>query len=107
MQISAWCAVNSLFSRFAVEVLVVGLRIFASMVDDAVPLIRRRIECIEFQWSTAGIDDVVLRPGRDDYREASAERRPDAIKNRLTGPLLNAKELIELVDFRTDLFLGL
>jgi len=41
------------------------------------------------------------------YREAGADRRPKAIKNRLTGPFLNTKELVEFVDFRTDLFLGL
>ena len=54
------------------------------MVDNAVPMIRRRIERIELQWNTAGIDDVVIRPGRDDYREARADRRPNAIENRLT-----------------------
>jgi hypothetical protein len=105
--ILAWRAVNFLFSRFAIEVLVVGLGILSGMMDDAVPMIRRRIERIEFQWNTACIDDVVFRPGRDNYREAGADRRPNAIDNRLTGPLLNAKELIELVDFRADLFLGL
>ena len=99
--------VNFLFSRFAIEVLVVGLGILSGMMDDAIPMIRRRIERIEFQWSTAGIDNIMIRPGRDNYCEAGADRRPDAIKNRLTGPLLNAKKLIELVDFRTDLFLGL
>ena len=107
LRILAWHAVNILFSRFAIEVLVVGLGILSGMMDDAVPMVRRRIERIEFQWNTAGIDDIVLRPGRDNYREAGADRRPNAIENRLTGPLLNAKELIELVDFRTDLFLGL
>jgi len=41
---AAGCAVGSLFRRFAVEMLVVGLRIGAGMVDDAIPMIRRRIE---------------------------------------------------------------
>ena len=100
-------AVDSLFRRFAVEVLVVGLRVGAGMVDDAVPMIRGRIERIELQWNTAGIDDVVIHPSRDDYREARSDRRPNAIENRLTGTLLHAKELVELVDFRPDLFLGL
>src|SRR5450756_2570281 len=77
------------------------------MVDDAVPMIRRRIDRIELQWNTAGIDDVVIRPGRDDYRPARSDRCPNAIEHRLTGPLLHAKELVELVDFRPDLFLGL
>jgi hypothetical protein len=49
----------------------------------------------------------VIRPSRDDYREARSDRRPNAIENRLTGTLLYAKELVELVDFRPDLFLGL
>ena len=49
---SARRAVDSLFRRFAVEVLVVGLRVLAGMVDDAVPMIRRRIERIELQWNT-------------------------------------------------------
>ena len=72
--------------------LVVGLGILSGMMDDAIPMIRRRIERIEFQWSTAGIDDVVIRPGRDNYREAGANRRPDAIKNRLTGPLPSTRK---------------
>src|SRR5450759_1165137 len=94
---------GSLFSCFAVEVLVVGLRVGAGMVDNAVPMIRRRIQRIEFQWNTAGIDDVVIRPGRDDYRETGADGRPNAIENRLARPFFHAKELVELVDFRSDL----
>ena len=99
--------VDSLLRRLAVEVFVVGLRVVAGMVDDAVPMIRRRIERVELQRNTAGIDDVVIRPSRDDDREARSDRRPNAIENRLTGPLLHAKELVERVDFRPDLFLGL
>ena len=100
-------AVDSLFRRFTVEVLVVGFRVIAGMVDNAVPMIRGRINCIELYWNTAGIDDVVIRPGWDDYREARSDRRPNAIENRLTGTLFHAKELVELVDFSSDLFLGL
>jgi len=99
--------VDSLFRCFAVEVFVVGFRFGAGMVDDAVPMIRRRIERIELQWNTAGIDDVVIRPSRDDYREARSDRRPNTIKNRLTGPLLYAKELVERVHLHPNLLLGL
>src|SRR5674476_815350 len=53
-----WHPYLSLFRRFAVEVLVVGLRLGAGMVDNAVPMIRRRIERIELQWDTAGVDAV-------------------------------------------------
>jgi hypothetical protein len=49
----------------------------------------------------------MLGPSRDDYGEASSDRGPKAIENRLTGPLLHAKELVELVHFSPDLFLGL
>ena len=44
---AAGCAIGSLFCRFAIEVLVVGFRIGAGMVDDAVPMIRRRIEGVD------------------------------------------------------------
>src|SRR5665811_2589229 len=99
--------VDSLFRRFAIEVFVVGLRVGAGMVDDAVAMIRRSIERVKLQWNTACIDDVVIRPGRDHYREAGLDRRPNAIENCLTAPFLHAKELVEVVDFRPDLFLGL
>ena len=67
--------IDSLFRRFAVEVFIVGLRVGASMVDDAVPMIRRCIERIKLQWNIAGIDDVVIGAGRDDDREARSDRR--------------------------------
>jgi hypothetical protein len=78
--------IDSLFRRFAVEVFIVGLRVGASMVDDAVPMIRRCIERIKLQWNIAGIDDVVIGAGRDDDREARSDRRPNAVENRLTAP---------------------
>ena len=86
---------------------IVRLRVGTSMVDDAVPMIRRCIERIKLQWNAPGIDDVVLGAGRDDDREARLDRRPNSIENRLTAPLLHAEELVKLVDFRPDLFLGL
>jgi hypothetical protein len=49
LRILAWRAVNFLFSRFAIEVLVVGIGILSGMMDDTVPMIRRRIERIEFE----------------------------------------------------------
>jgi hypothetical protein len=85
----------------------VGVRFSAGMVDDTVPMVRRRIERIELQWNIAGIDDVVIGPGRDEYGEARFDLGSNAIENRLAGSLLDAKELVELMDFRPDLFLGL
>ena len=52
--------VDFLFGRLAVEVFIVGFRIVAGMVDNAVPMIRRRIERIKLQWNIAGIDNVVF-----------------------------------------------
>src|SRR5450756_1268397 len=98
--------VDSLFCRFAVEVFVVGLRVGAGMVDNAVPMIRRCIERIKLQWNIAGIDDVVFSSSWDHDRVARFDRRANAVENRLTAPLLDAKELVKLVDFRPDLFLG-
>src|SRR5664279_486551 len=98
---------DSLLRRLSVEVLVVGFRVCARMVDGAVAMIRRRIERVELQRDAAGIDDVVICPGRNDDREARPDRRAGAIENSLPGSLLDPEELVELVDFRTDLFLGL
>src|SRR5664279_270775 len=70
-----------LFRCFSVEVLIVGFRFSSGMVDDAVPMIRGRIDRIKLHWNSAGIDDVVIRPTRNDYREARANRRPNAIDN--------------------------
>jgi hypothetical protein len=69
------------------------------MVNDAVPMIRGRIERIELQWNTAVIDDVVIRPRRDEHGEACADHRTNAIENGLARPFLNPKELIKLVHF--------
>jgi hypothetical protein len=55
------------------------------MMDNTVPMIGGRIDCIELQWDTAGIDDVVVRTGRDDNRKARSDRRPNAIENHLIG----------------------
>jgi len=45
-------------------------------------------------------------PGRDEHRKACADRSANATENRLTRPFLHAKDLVEFVDFRPDLFLG-
>src|SRR5688500_8113453 len=99
--------VDSLLGRLAVEMFAVGLRVVAGMVDNAVPVIRRRIERIELQGTRAGIDNVVSRPSRDDDREARSDRRPDAVESRLTRAGFHAKELVEGMDLGADLFLGL
>ena len=52
--------VDSLFRRFTIEVFIVGLRIRAGMVNDAVPMIRRRIERVKLQWNTALIICVAV-----------------------------------------------
>lgn len=98
---------GDLFSRLSVKLFVVSLRICAGMVDDAVSVIGRRVNRVELEWDTASIDDIVIRPGRNDDRKSRLDRRPRAVKNRLPGPLLHAKELIQLVHFRPDLLLGL
>ena len=63
-------AVNSLFRRFTIEVFVVRFRIGAGRVDNAVPMVRRRIERIELQWTRAGVDDVVDPPQQGPARRS-------------------------------------
>src|ERR1019366_7198462 len=97
----------TLFRGLAVKVFVVRLCLVTGVVDDAVPMIRRRIERIELQWNSAGLYDVVIRPSRNDDCEARADRRSNALENRLAGPFLHAKKLVERVNLRSDLFPGL
>jgi len=85
----------------------VRLRVSASVVDNSIPMIRRRVKRVELHWDSAGIDDVVIRPGRNEYCEAGSNLRPNSIKNSFTGALLYAKELVELVDFRPNFFFRL
>ena len=61
--------------------------------------VRRRVE---LQGRTAGVDDVVRRPRRDECRKARADLRPNAIEDRLTGSLLDTKELVERVNVSPD-----
>src|SRR5512133_3565376 len=77
------------------------------MVDNSVPVIRRGIEGVELQTTTASIDDIVFHSGRDDHREARSDLRSDAVENGLADPLLDAKELVEIVYLGPNLFLGL
>src|ERR1035437_5095877 len=98
---------DSLFRRFAVEVLVVCLRIGAGMVDNTITMIRGRIEGIELHWNTSCIDDVVICPTRDEHGESRADHRANSIENGLASPFLHAKELIGYVRFHPDLLLGL
>lgn len=79
---------DSLLRCFPIEVFIVGLRVGAGMVDHTIPMIRRCVKRIEFQRNTAGIDDVVICPRRNEHREAGPDRRPNAIKDGLTAPFL-------------------
>ena len=83
--------------------LIVGIRVSASVVDHSVSMIWRRIERIQLHRVIAGIDDVVFCSSRNDYRKAGADLSPDAVNNRDAGTYLYAKELVQLVDFRADL----
>jgi hypothetical protein len=47
---------------------------------------------------TEAIDDVVIRPSRHDDAEARSDRRANAVEDCLTGPFLNANELVKRVE---------
>jgi hypothetical protein len=97
----------SLLGRLAVEMFGVGPRIRGGPVDYAIPVIRRRVERIEFQCIRPGVGDVVSRPGGDDDGETRADGGPGAVESRLTGARFHADELIECMNFGPDLLPGL
>jgi hypothetical protein len=66
-------ALRPLFRRLAVEVLFVGLGVLPRVVDNAVAMIRRRIQRVELERGAAGVDDIVMCPCRNEYREASVK----------------------------------
>jgi len=71
--------IGYLFSRFAVEMLGVARGIGADLVDDAIPMVGWGIERIKLQRHGASVDDVVIDPGRDEYREAGLNRCPGGV----------------------------
>ena len=73
------------FRRLTVEMFLVRLRFEAGMVDNAVPMIGRRIERMDPQWNTVGIDAVALSPGRDEQGLACADQRAKPVQNGLTS----------------------
>jgi hypothetical protein len=79
----------------------------ATMMDDAISMIWWRIQRIEFECNATRIDDVVMRPSLDYYREAGFDRGANAIENCLASSLLDAEKLVKLMDFGPDLFRGL
>lgn len=94
---------SELFSCFAVEVFSISFGVSAALVDDAIAVIGRGVEGIEFERPGAGVDDVVIDPGRDQYRKAGLDRRPGAIQYCFARTFLNAEELVNLVDLGADL----
>ena len=58
-----------LFGRLAIEFLVVSLGIVAAVMDHAIPVIGRRIDRVQLEWGSAGIDNVVSCPSRNNDPE--------------------------------------
>jgi hypothetical protein len=97
---------SNLFSRFTVEVFSIALGISAGLVDNVIAMIGRRVEGIKLQRHSAGIDDVVIDAGRDEYREAGLNRRPGAIQYGLARTFFDTEKLVNLVNLGADVFLG-
>jgi len=96
----------ALFRGFAVEVLVVGFGVGAGGMNNAVTVVGRSIERVKLQRNISGIDDIVIGPGRDDYRETGSDRGADPVENRFARAFFHPEELVELVDFHSDFLLG-
>src|SRR5450631_412410 len=74
----------------------VRLRVSASMVDNAIPKIRRHVERIELHWDSSGIDDVAIRPSRSDYCEARSNLS-SALRQKQLHECLALREVFHIV----------
>jgi hypothetical protein len=95
------------FGRLAVKMFVVSLRLLGGVVDNAISVLGRCVDCVELEWNASRVDDVVLRSSRDDDRGTGFYGGPRTINNRFPRSFLYTKKLIEFVNFRPVLFLGL
>lgn len=74
------------------------------MVDDSVTVVGGRIERVQLERTRAGVDDVVVRPGRNEHGVSRADLGCDTIKDGFPAPFFDAEELVKVVHFHTDLF---
>lgn len=78
--------------------LAVGLRVGPGGVDDAVTVIRWRVQRVQPHGRPAGVDDVVIRPGRDNDRESRSDLCGYTVEDGLARAGFHAEELVERVD---------
>ena len=77
-------------------------------MDDAVPMIRRRIHGIELHGLILScIYQVMSSAGRDQYRESVLDRMFDSIEDCFADSGFDAQELIERMHFFPYVFSGL
>src|SRR3989344_6184510 len=76
-------------------------------MNDAIAMVRRRVQRVQFHFASYTVDDVVPRAGRDDDDRAIFNRVFVAIKDGLARTLLATEELVERMHFLADILAGL
>ena len=76
-------------------------------VHYAIAMVRWSVERVELHRASQAIDDVVASTGGYQDREPGLDAMLDAIKHRLAFAFLYPEDLIEFVNFSTDIFTGL
>ena len=79
----------------------IGLR----AMDRTVDMFRRPIDGVKLQQLVAGVDDVVLSPGRNDNAVITLDGRANAIDENLAASLLDPKELVTIIVYFEPNFL--
>src|SRR5690606_30844494 len=98
--------VTSLFRRLTIEMLIILLGFGPSVMDNPVTMIGRSVECIELQRNITGIDNIMCRAGRNEHNKARAKFSANPFEQCLPGPLFHTEELVQLVQFHPNFFLG-
>src|SRR3989344_2755317 len=105
--VPAYHALYNSPNLFLLKMLVVSFGLRFCLVDDAVAVVGRRVERVEFhRVCCRSVDDIVVGAARDNHYRAVREHVLLAVEHRLALPLFHPNKLVELVHLRAAILSG-
>jgi hypothetical protein len=86
---------------------IVAVRPLVDGVSNFVLMVRRCVDGVELEWrAIGGVNDIMLRSGRNNYHIAVFERVLNTVHNGLALTGFKTKELVAIMNFLANLFIG-